>query len=137
MSASHDLREQTPRLLSEGTGISAENVASAEGLSSHESTPLAPVTEINRRHYLLSRRFKTTYKKASTLEPKTTSDLDALLNLSSWTGVTDDPSGDAPIDAVTPNNLTGFHVRSIPVKAMDEEFCLFFVMHTLLLFAHF
>ena len=134
-----DLREQTPRFLSEGIGISAENVASAEGLSSHESTPLAPVTEINRRHYLLSRRFKTTYKKASTLEPKTTSDLDALFeNLSSWAAeVTDDPSGDAPIDVVTPNNLTGFHVRSIPVKAMDEEFCLFFVMHTLLLFAHF
>jgi len=65
--------------------------------------------------------------------------LDALFeNLSSWAAeVTDDPSGDAPIDVVTPNNLTGFHVRSIPVKAMDEEFCLFFVMHTLLLFAHF
>jgi hypothetical protein len=47
--ASHDIRERTVRLLSEGTGISAENVAGAEGLSSYESTPSAPITDINWR----------------------------------------------------------------------------------------
>jgi hypothetical protein len=41
----HDLREQTARLLSEGTGISTENVASDKGPFSYESTPVIPITD--------------------------------------------------------------------------------------------
>ena len=43
ISAPHDLRERTTRLLSEVTGISTENVAGVKGLSSYEST-LRPIT---------------------------------------------------------------------------------------------
>ena len=43
--APHDLQEWTTRLLSEATGISTENVASVEGLSSYESTPVIPLTD--------------------------------------------------------------------------------------------
>jgi hypothetical protein len=32
--------------------------------------------------------------------------------------------------------LTGFHALSICIKAMDDESCLFFVMHSLLFFVH-
>ena len=46
-----------------------------------------------------SRRCKTTYKKASVLEQKTTSELNTLLEShSSWVAVIDEPSGDRPID---------------------------------------
>jgi len=80
----HDLRERTARLLSEATGISTENVASVKG----------------------SRWCKTTYKKASALEQKTTSELNTLLeSLLSWVAVIDGPSGDAPIDVVHPQEL--------------------------------
>jgi hypothetical protein len=53
-----------------------------------------------------SRRCKTTYKKASALEQKTTSELNTLLeNLSSWVAVIDGPSGDASIDVAYPQEL--------------------------------
>jgi len=82
--ASHDLWERTARLLSEATGISTENVASVKG----------------------SRRCKTTYKNASALEQKTTSELNTLLaSLSSWVAVIDSPSDDAPIDVVHAQEL--------------------------------
>jgi len=83
--APHDLREGTARLLSETTAISTESVASVEG----------------------SRRFKTTYKKASALEQKVTSELNTLLeSLSSWVAAAiDGPSDDAPIDVVHPQEL--------------------------------
>ncbi len=42
--APHDLRERSTRLLSEATGISAENVPNARGLSSFESMPLILLT---------------------------------------------------------------------------------------------
>jgi hypothetical protein len=32
--------------------------------------------------------------------------------------------------------LTGFHALSTCIKAMDDEACLFFVMHSLLVFVH-
>jgi len=82
--APHDLRERTARLLSEATGVSTEIAASIKG----------------------SRRCKTTYKKASALEQKTTSELNTLLeSLSSWVAVIDVPSGDAPIDVAHPREL--------------------------------
>jgi hypothetical protein len=37
--APHDLRERTMKLLSEMTGVSVDNVASVQGLSSYPSTP--------------------------------------------------------------------------------------------------
>ena len=40
-----DLQEATARLLSEVTGISTENGASVEGLSSYESTLMIPITD--------------------------------------------------------------------------------------------
>ena len=43
--APHDLRERSARLLSEPTGISTENGASVEGLSSYESTLMIPITD--------------------------------------------------------------------------------------------
>ncbi|KAI0267204.1 hypothetical protein BGY98DRAFT_1026603 [Russula aff. rugulosa BPL654] len=72
------------RLLSEATGSSTESDSSVEG----------------------SRRFKTTYKKASALEQKVTSELNTLLeSLSSWVAAIDGPSDDAPIDVVHPQEL--------------------------------
>jgi hypothetical protein len=53
-----------------------------------------------------SRRCKTTYKKASDVEQKTTSELNILLeSLSSWVADIDGPSGDATIDVVHPHEL--------------------------------
>ena len=53
-----------------------------------------------------SRRFKATYKKASALEQKTTSELSTMLEIfSSWVAVIDSPSGDAPTDVVHPQEL--------------------------------
>ena len=37
--AAHDLRERTMRFLAEMTGISVDNVAGIQGLSSYQSTP--------------------------------------------------------------------------------------------------
>jgi hypothetical protein len=98
----HDLRERTARLLSEATGISTENVASVEGLSLYESTPTIPLlTEVGTSVFCSPgpRRCKTTYKKASALKQKTTSELNTLLEShSSWVAVIDEPSDDRPID---------------------------------------
>jgi hypothetical protein len=108
--APHDLRERTARLLSEATGISTENVASVKGLSSNESTSVIlylSLTEVGTSVFCSpgSRRCKTTYKKASALEQKTTSELNTLFeSLSSWVAVIDGPC-DAPIDVVHPQEL--------------------------------
>jgi len=80
----HDLRERAARFLSEAPGISTENVASVKG----------------------SRRCKTTYKKASASEQKTTSEFNILPgSLSSWVAITDSASDDAPIDVAHPQEL--------------------------------
>ncbi|KAF8486403.1 hypothetical protein DFH94DRAFT_713172 [Russula ochroleuca] len=78
--ASHELRERTTGLWSEATGVSAENATRAQG----------------------SRRFKLVYNKALTLEQKTNSRSNTLLEtLLSWAAVTDGPSDDALPDVVT------------------------------------
>ena len=101
-----DLRERTARLLSEATGISTENVTSVKGLSSYVSIPaILCLIEVGISAFCSSgsRRCKTTYKKASALEQKTTSELNTLLeSLSSWVAVIDGP---APIDVVHPQEL--------------------------------
>ncbi|KAF8486436.1 hypothetical protein DFH94DRAFT_713312 [Russula ochroleuca] len=67
MGGLHNLREQTTRLRVEMTAISAENAASVQG----------------------SRKFKAEYKKALSLETKTTSGLNTLVEkLSSWVTIT-------------------------------------------------
>jgi hypothetical protein len=90
-------------------------------------------------------RCKTTYKKASALEEKTTSELNTLLeSLSSWVAIIDGPSDDAPIDAVHPQELgelkcaweKTFHALSISIKTMDIGFCRISVIHSLSCFAH-
>ena len=55
----HDLRERTARLLSDATGISTENVASVEGLSSYELTPMIPITDRSRNLCFLFTRVAT------------------------------------------------------------------------------
>ena len=85
---SHDLREQTVRLISETKGVSARNAVSVQGPSLFK---LALFDGRRRRKCLLgSRKFKAAYNKALRLEQKTTSGLNTLLEeLSSWVTVTD------------------------------------------------
>ena len=53
-----------------------------------------------------SRRYRITYKKASALEQKTTSQLNALIeSLSSWIAAIYGPSSDTQIDVVHPKEL--------------------------------
>jgi hypothetical protein len=63
--------------------VSVENAGSVQGLSSYQLTPF----DGHRRHRfsLGSRKFKATYNKALSLEQKTTSGLNTLVEkLSSW-----------------------------------------------------
>jgi hypothetical protein len=53
--ASHDLREQTMRLLSETTDVSVENTASVQGLSSYQSTPGLFLIQVGRLAKVQSR----------------------------------------------------------------------------------
>jgi hypothetical protein len=57
--APHDLRERTARLLPEVTSISMDNIASVEGLSSYESTPVIPITDRGGNFYFLLIRVAT------------------------------------------------------------------------------
>jgi hypothetical protein len=105
-----DLRKRISELQSEETGVSAENAAtgSTQGLSSYQSTLLLPITDICGNYcFPGSRRFKITYKKAVTLEQKTTSRLNTLIeNLSSWAAaITDGPSDDTIPGIPTPQQL--------------------------------
>jgi hypothetical protein len=52
----HDLREQTTKLLSEATSVPSENAPSVQGLSSYRSTPLIPITDIRGYYCLLFTR---------------------------------------------------------------------------------
>jgi hypothetical protein len=45
LGAPHDFLERTTRLRSEATDVSVENAASAQGLSSYQSTPLIHIAE--------------------------------------------------------------------------------------------
>jgi hypothetical protein len=94
--APHDLRERITELRSEA--ISAENAASAQGLFLSQSIPNLPLTHVGTSVNCSpgSRRFKTAYNKALTLEQESTSGLNSLLEvLSSWAAVADGPSDDA------------------------------------------
>jgi hypothetical protein len=105
--ASHDLRERTIRLRSEMRGVSGENAASVQGLSLCQSTRLW----LSLTRWEGSPKFKATYDKALTLERKTTSGLNILLEeLSSWAMVTD--SHGFPAD-VLPDVLTLEQVREL------------------------
>ena len=105
----YDLRKRTMKLLSETshtTDVLAENANSVQGLSSYRLTPF----DGHHRHKcsLGSRKFKATYNKVQTLEKKTTSSLDTLLEeLSSWFTVTDGHSlpNDAPLDIIALGQL--------------------------------
>ena len=103
--ASHDLRERTIRLRSEVIGVSAENASGVQGVSLHYLTFLDGY-----RHKCLlgSQKFKDVYSNAMSLEQKTTSGLNALLEeLLSWVSVADGPADELP------NLLTLEQVREL------------------------
>jgi hypothetical protein len=98
--ASNDLRERTMRLRSEMRNASGENATSVQGLSLHQPTRFW----LSLTRWEGSRKFKATYDKALTLERKTTSGMNTLLEkLSSWVMVADSRGlpADVPPDVLT------------------------------------
>ena len=103
------------RLWSERTGVSAKNAASVQGPSSYHLT----LFDDYHQHdcFLGPRKFKAPYNEALSLEQKTTSDLNTLLEqLLSWVTVTNGhgPPGDPLPDAIALEQL-----REQWVKAKD------------------
>ncbi|KAH9965511.1 hypothetical protein BC827DRAFT_863621 [Russula dissimulans] len=78
-----DLQDWAMRSRFDATGVSAESAAGAQGLSSNQLSPFNG-SHRHRGHYCLpgSQEFKTTHKKALSLQQKTISELDNLLEIS-------------------------------------------------------
>jgi hypothetical protein len=116
--APHDLWERTIRLRSEVTGISVENAATVQGLSSYY---LKRFDGFHRHKCSLgSRKFKDAYNKAMSLEQKMSSGLNTLLGeLLSWVTVADGQG----LPDVLPDVLTVEQVRELSyvwAKARDS-----------------
>jgi hypothetical protein len=114
--ASHDLRERTMRLRSEMTGVSVENATLVQGLPSY----LLTAFDCYHRHKcsLGSRKFKSAYKKALSLETKTTSGLNTLLEKHPfWITVSD---GHVLPDGAVPDVITLGQLRELWERVRDS-----------------
>jgi hypothetical protein len=110
----HDLRERTMRLRSKTTGVSVANAGNVQGLSSYQSTPF----DSFHQHMcsLGPRNFKDVYSRALSLERKTASELDTLLEkLLSWVILVTD--GDGLPDDALPDGITLEQLRELWEKA--------------------